>query len=138
MVISAGLLIIHDNKILLVHPTNAPWYGTFSIPKGEVEEGEELITAAFREAEEELGIDIRKCENSICLEPQWVEYRKKSGGAPYKKVAYFVVWIYEELHPDIFKLQKEEVDWAGFLEKQEAEKRISPRLKEILNHLITK
>ena len=42
MVISAGLLIIHDNKILLVHPTNAPWYGTFSIPKGEVEEGEEL------------------------------------------------------------------------------------------------
>jgi ADP-ribose pyrophosphatase YjhB (NUDIX family) len=53
--ISAGLVIIQDNKILLGHPTGAKWTNTFSIPKGEVQEGESLFDAAFRETREEFG-----------------------------------------------------------------------------------
>ena len=56
MQISAGLLILHNNKILLIHPTNAPWYGTYSIPKGKLEKDETIIQAAIRETEEEIEI----------------------------------------------------------------------------------
>jgi predicted NUDIX family NTP pyrophosphohydrolase len=62
--ISAGLLMyrIHDGKLqgLLAHP-GGPFFknkdeGAWSIPKGEVEPGEDLLETAKREFEEETGI----------------------------------------------------------------------------------
>ena len=62
--ISAGLLMyrIHDGElqVLLAHP-GGPFFknkdeGAWSIPKGEVETGEELLETAMREFEEETGI----------------------------------------------------------------------------------
>lgn len=131
MITSAGLVILHNNKILLVHPTNAPWYGSYSIPKGEVEEGEDLLHAAYREAQEELGINFHGY--SVYDVPQWIEYKSKSRHT-YKKVCYFLMWLENEI-VEKFHLQEEEVDWAGFLDKDEAEIRISSRLKSILKHL---
>src|SRR5437870_12547904 len=63
MRISAGLLMyrIRSSKLefLLVHPGGPFWknkdVGAWSVPKGEVEAGEDLLTAATREFEEELG-----------------------------------------------------------------------------------
>lgn len=61
---SAGLLIyrIRDGRpqVLLVHP-GGPFFrrkdeGAWSIPKGEVEAGEDLLHAARREVEEEIGV----------------------------------------------------------------------------------
>jgi predicted NUDIX family NTP pyrophosphohydrolase len=61
--VSAGLLMYHhrDGKlhVLLVHP-GGPYFhrkddGHWSIPKGGVNEGEELLAAAHREFEEETG-----------------------------------------------------------------------------------
>ena len=62
--ISAGLLMyrIHDGKlqVLLAHP-GGPFFknkdeGAWSIPKGEVEAGEDLLESAQREFEEETGV----------------------------------------------------------------------------------
>lgn len=62
--ISAGLLMyrIHDGKLqmLLAHP-GGPYFqnkddGAWSIPKGEIEPGEDLLEAAKREFEEETGV----------------------------------------------------------------------------------
>jgi predicted NUDIX family NTP pyrophosphohydrolase len=62
--ISAGLLMyrLHDGKlqVLLAHP-GGPLFknkddGAWSIPKGEIEPGEDLLEAAKREFEEETGI----------------------------------------------------------------------------------
>ena len=60
---SAGLLLYrirHGNlEVFLVHPGGPFWakkdLGVWSIPKGEIDEGEELLEAARREFEEETG-----------------------------------------------------------------------------------
>src|SRR6185436_885802 len=60
---SAGLLLYRRGsdgaEVLLVHP-GGPFFarkddGVWSIPKGEVEPGEEALDVALREFEEELG-----------------------------------------------------------------------------------
>ncbi len=63
MRVSAGLILYRrkpDTEVLLVHPGGPVWTkrdaGAWSIPKGEVEEGEELLAVARREFEEELGV----------------------------------------------------------------------------------
>src|SRR5204863_5570752 len=61
---SAGLLLYRRRKgeleFLLVHPGGPFWKGkdagAWSIPKGEIQPGEEPLAAAQREFEEELGI----------------------------------------------------------------------------------
>ncbi len=64
---SAGLLMYHKSgdglKLFLVHP-GGPFFakkdeGYWGIPKGLVEEEEELLQAAIREFEEETGIKSR-------------------------------------------------------------------------------
>lgn len=60
---SAGLLMYRRGagglQVLLVHPGGPFWrskdLGAWSIPKGEVVEGEDLLACAKREFEEELG-----------------------------------------------------------------------------------
>ena len=60
---SAGLLLYRrgsgGTEVLLVHPGGPFWArkddGAWSIPKGEVEPGEEALEVALREFEEELG-----------------------------------------------------------------------------------
>jgi predicted NUDIX family NTP pyrophosphohydrolase len=60
---SAGLLMHRHAasglELLLVHPGGPFWRtkdaGAWSLPKGEIEEGEEAKAAAFREFEQELG-----------------------------------------------------------------------------------
>lgn len=61
---SAGLLMYRRTprgiEVLLVHPGGPFWRnrdrGAWSIPKGEAEEGEDLLAAARREFEEETGL----------------------------------------------------------------------------------
>jgi len=132
MQISAGLLILHDNKILLIHPTNAPWYGTYSIPKGKMEKNETLIQTAIRETEEEIGVKIK--EKQINKDYKIIEYKNERGRV-YKQLYYFVVNLDEPLNIDKSKLQLNEIDWAGFVDKDEAIARIFWRFEEMLNHL---
>ncbi len=65
--ISAGLLMYrmknNQLEIFLVHPGGPFWKGkdegAWSIPKGEVEEGEDFFKCAKREFEEETGIKVK-------------------------------------------------------------------------------
>ena len=108
--ISAGLVIIYDNKILLVHPTGQKWYGSYSIPKGHVEEGEEYLDAAIRETQEEVGIKFKP--NQIKPNSEgYINYRDENGKL-YKRVYFYIVELKEHIDIDRKKLQKEEIDWA--------------------------
>jgi predicted NUDIX family NTP pyrophosphohydrolase len=64
---SAGILVFRRKgaqlEVLLVHPGGPFWKnkeaGAWSIPKGEPQEGEELLSAAQRELREEIGLELQ-------------------------------------------------------------------------------
>jgi len=139
MKISAGILLLYNNKLLLCHPTNAPWAGTYSPPKGLVDDDEDLIDAAIRECKEEVGITIRREQ---IIDRFCVPYRK--GRNLFKKVYLFKVEI--DSLEDIgmtseivskSNLQLEEVDWAGFLTKEDVNEKIFWRFKPILDEVFS-
>jgi predicted NUDIX family NTP pyrophosphohydrolase len=63
---SAGILLYRvagsAPEVLLVHPGGPYWArkdaGSWSIPKGEYEDGEDPLACARREFQEELGVDV--------------------------------------------------------------------------------
>jgi len=82
---SAGLLLFREAlghlEVLLVHPGGPFWArkdeGSWSIPKGELEENEDPLKAAMREFEEETGFAV--ADSPIPLEP----LRQPSGKVVY-------------------------------------------------------
>ncbi|MFZ5475232.1 MAG: NUDIX domain-containing protein [Myxococcota bacterium] len=132
---SAGLALLKDGRtrILLAHPTRAPWWGAWSIPKGVREPGESDLDAAIRETREEVG---------LAVDPAWIEPTPRE--VPYVdrrgRVTKIVVWFACDVPeaPDVIpaaRLQREEVDHARFMDRAEAERRILRRLLPVLGLL---
>ena len=123
---AAGVAIVYNNKILLVHPTNASWQKpTLGIPKGRVEKGEDILTAAIRELKEETGIEVNP-RTLTQSEPYVVDLYDKLGNIE-KQLIYFLyeisdlneIGLQTERVPKT-QLQQKEVDWAGFMGPDEA------------------
>lgn len=134
MEISAGLVIIQQNRILLAHPTNSPWYGTYTIPKGKIEEHENPIEAAIRETHEEVGVKISFDDIKNRKKPYIIEYKNHLGNV-YKILYYYISEPKNEIIIDKNRIQKREVDWAGFCDKDEALSRIFWRFEEMLKYI---
>jgi ADP-ribose pyrophosphatase YjhB (NUDIX family) len=136
---SAGVVIVLKNdKVLLCHPSNSRWFGTYSFPKGGIEEGESIIDAAIRELREETSVIINKSQISNIESPIVINYLNKKG-TKYKSISLYTVYINDiseiGLESEVIskeKLQIEEIDWAGFLDKEEANLRIFHKTKSVL------
>lgn len=142
---SAGILISmktdEEIKYLVIHPTNASWKGTFSIPKGEYDPSEEtVIMAALREVFEEVGVNILLDEIENINNPEVIVYKDKNG-KKYKEVTVFIArtsmtkmakFLNDDLTIKDELLQKKEVNWAGFLCKKDLETKIFWRFKNLI------
>jgi predicted NUDIX family NTP pyrophosphohydrolase len=125
---SAGTLLHRTNQgaleVLLVHPSGnfnrrAPW----SIPKGLVDEGEDLEAAARRETVEETGINADSL-HSI----GFVDYRKSR-----KRIHCFVGEVSSEAEPQCASW---EVDRAEFIRLENARRLIHPDQLPLLDRLL--
>jgi predicted NUDIX family NTP pyrophosphohydrolase len=146
---SAGILLYRRAgkavEVLLVHPGGPLWakkdLGAWSIPKGEVEEGEEPRTCALREFEEELGTSL---ETSVEDLSELGTVRQKSGKivhcwaaesdfdpATLSSNTFFVEW------PPRSGVQREfpEVDRAEWFDPDEARRKINPAQAAFLDRL---
>lgn len=64
-------LVDQDNKLLIGHPTNAP-YNLWSIPKGIPDDGEAHVDAALREFFEETTIALKLNKDHLLILPHMV------------------------------------------------------------------
>lgn len=84
--IAALVFFRQNNSVLLTRRFNTGWSdGTYSVPSGHIEENENVIEAAVRECEEEVGITIEPSDLKIAH----VSYRKSDDGRTY--VDFFLV-----------------------------------------------
>ena len=72
--ISAGLLVfrrVNELQVLLGHPGGPFWAkkddGAWSIPKGQVERGDDLLTTARREFAEETNLLVDRADMEACM-----------------------------------------------------------------------
>jgi 8-oxo-dGTP pyrophosphatase MutT (NUDIX family) len=144
---SAGVVIIYQNKILLVHPSSSTrYYGNYSFPKGHIEENETALSAALREVKEEVGIKLKSSQlDRKMYEIPYIAKKNKKDipkGSIYKTVYYWTctienlneIGLSSEVVPKN-QLQAAEVNWAGFVPANEIEQRIAPVMKSIIKHV---
>jgi predicted NUDIX family NTP pyrophosphohydrolase len=143
---SAGLLLFRRRgsavEVLLVHPGGPLWArkdeGAWSIPKGEIQEDEDILAAARREVEEETG--ARPSGTFISLSPV-----RQTGG----KIVH--VWAVESdfdpasLKSNLFEMEWPpksgnrrsfpEVDRASWFDLKTAARKILESQAAVLKHL---
>ncbi len=141
--ISAGILFIYNNKLLLAHPTGRSFYSSYGYPKGRLDKGENPLQAAIRETEEEIGIKVPK--SMLSRAPHELNYSFNKKGEKVNKTSYYFICKVENLS-DIgldnevvpkSQLQLDEIDWAGFVDYEQAKKRLGKSFLPLLKHYNT-
>ena len=148
---SAGILLHRAAgdgvEVLLVHPGGPFWakkdLGAWSIPKGEVDEGEEDVACALRELEEELG-SPPPLEPEELVELGSVRQRAKvveawAAEADFDPAGLESLTFSMEWPPRSGRRQEfPEVDRAEWFALEEARQRINPAQAEFLDRLMSR
>jgi predicted NUDIX family NTP pyrophosphohydrolase len=147
--LSAGLLMYRRREgrleFLLVHPGGPFWKGkdagAWTIPKGEIEEGEDVLATARREFEEEVG---------FAPEGDFIELTaiKQKGGKTVRAWAFEGNCDPEKIKSNTFTMEWPprsgqmgtfpEVDQAAFFDLPRAKEKINPAQVLLLEELATK
>lgn len=124
--VAAGVAITFEGKVLLVHPTGASWKtSAVGIPKGGIHDGEDILNAAIRELKEETGISIS--HNALINKEIHSVDKYNNRGDVIQVLNYYIFPIKRlseigmtTLKVDRSNLQSEEIDWAGFIDINDA------------------
>jgi len=128
MLISVGLVILYEEKILLVRQRKDQNGMHLSIPKGGMKTGEGLLTTAIRETYEETGIKMTM--DKIIPEPYLISQNNETFQ---RRIIYFVTRLEEKA--DTCPIDTDEISWAGFLPYNEAEQNLQITQQSVLMHL---
>lgn len=139
---SAGIAIIWQGQVLLVHATGHNFKTGYGIPKGGIDRGETELEAAIRETYEEVGIKVPK----KLIDRTPYTFVVTSRKYKYNKiVTYFIAEIdsLEQIglkKPKVPKsqLQIEEVNDARFLDRSKASNVIMKSQIDLINNLVNK
>ena len=114
--LSAGIVVLFDNRILLVRQKNDMEGCHLSIPKGLIGKNEKPIEAAIRETYEETGLVIQKSRlgKPYLMNIESVNYSRR--------IIYYVVQLFEE--PRLGVLDKGEILDCHFYDYQDAEQHL--------------
>lgn len=133
--ISCGVVLLHQEKILLVKHTDA-YGGGYSIPKGKLEEGEDIRACALREFSEETGVILQ--DKDLSRFPEVLHIMDR-GGRVVKRVYYFIARL------DVEVLLKEgrvtanrdvkEIDRIRLVTFQQGEAMLPPSQLSVLHHI---
>lgn len=149
-VTSAGILLFRRHgeslEVLLAHPGGPFWakkdLGAWSVPKGEVEPGEEASACALRELEEELGSGLGLATDDLI---ELGSVRQRGGKvvhcwaaegdfdpATLRSASFEMEW------PPRSGRQREfpEVDRAEWLSPERAREKINPAQAELIDRLL--
>ena len=108
MKVSAGLLLFRRREdrllVLLAHPGGPFWAtkdaGAWTIPKGELENGEDPLQAAAREFTEEIGVTVD------------IEAAHSLGSVRQKSGKTVLAWAVEgDLDPDLLRSNTFTIEW---------------------------
>ena len=137
MIKSAGLLIIKNNKALLVKPKTVNADSNWSIPKGIIDgKDKNIIETAIRETFEETGILIP--QHKIDTSKRSIISYVDSKGLLTKIIFYFIVEISDEDYIE-YKISERfdvsEIETFDFFPFREARKKIYWKQQSVLNFL---
>ena len=137
MIKSAGLLIIKNNKALLVKPKTVNADSNWSIPKGIIDENDKnIVETAIRETFEETGILIPK--HKIDISKRSIISYVDVKGLLTKIIFYFVVEISDKEYIE-YKTSEQfdisEIETFDFFPFREARKKIYWKQQSVLNFL---
>lgn len=148
---SAGILLFRrvadDVEVLLVHPGGPFWtkkdLGAWSVPKGEVDEGEEARACALRELEEELGSRLGLgiddlIELGSIMQKGGKQVHCWAAEAEFDPAA-LRSNTFEMEWPPRSGVEREfpEVDRAEWLVPEEARRKVNPAQAELIDRLLT-
>lgn len=100
----AGIAVVSPDNHIVIVKTHKGWC---SLPKGKLEKGEEILTGALRELEEETGIKSHQIE--LIEEVQFIE--NSEGNKP--SIIYFAARCKSK--PDVAPLDPEELAVAQWI-----------------------
>ena len=140
----AGLVIIYNKKILLVHAKKHPKRTKYTFPKGQIEKfrltKQTILDTAINETYQETKVTINKNEVDTT---NLYKIKMKRNGELYKVVYYYVVYLThlnnQPVEGKIISkdhLQHDEVDWAGFLSREDAKLYLDPNYESILKFIM--
>jgi predicted NUDIX family NTP pyrophosphohydrolase len=146
---SAGILLYRvpedGIEVLLVHPGGPFWTkkdaGAWSIPKGEIDEGEEARACALRELDEELGsppeldpeelVELGSVRQRAKIVDAWAA-EADFDPATLESNTFSMEWPPRSGNEREFP----EVDRAEWFEPEEARRRILPAQAELIDRLL--